>query len=162
MMTFAIIQGPYRYLLARTWANGPRATFVMLNPSTADASEDDPTIRRCIGFAKREGCGGLDVVNLLAFRSTDPQGLRLALDPYGPENPTHVRDAFRRSQGPVIAAWGSHPLARRPVDMAAWVAEIAEEEGKAMLCLGVTRDGSPRHPLYLRADAPLRPWGVQS
>ena len=79
--------GAYRYLLTRRFGPGKKlATFVMLNPSTADAERDDATIRKCVGFARSWGCAGLQVVNLFAFRATDPTDLRMADDPVGPEN----------------------------------------------------------------------------
>ena len=78
--------GAYRYSLTRKWSDAPLLSFVMLNPSTADAKEDDPTIRRCIGFARREGAGGLIVANLYALRSSSPEALWAARDPIGPQN----------------------------------------------------------------------------
>src|SRR5689334_19453129 len=102
--------GRYRYVLTRQVGPGSRrATFVMLNPSTADATNDDPTIRRCIGFAREWGCGRLVVLNLFAFRATDPADLKRAIDPVGPEN----RDWFERTlrpphDGPLVCAWGVH------------------------------------------------------
>jgi hypothetical protein len=137
--------GQYRYQLRRTWSSGPECTFIMLNPSTADASEDDPTIRRCISFAKRERCGSLLVVNLFAFRATKPEDMAKAIDPAGPENPRYLDDALKNETA--IAAWGAH-----------WMAERA---GKSLaqkynlLCLGKTKSGAPRHPLYVKGDAPL-------
>lgn len=131
--------------------------FVMLNPSTADADRDDPTIRRCIGFASREGAAGLSVVNLYAYRATRPGDLWAAPDPVGAENDSVLARVLREAsaQGwPVIAAWGSHA---RP-DRARHLADLASICGARLLALGVTRDGSPRHPLYLRKDAPLAPW----
>ena len=82
----------------------------MLNPSTADAERDDPTIRRCIGFSRAWGFGGAEMVNLFALRSTDPGRLREAADPVGPGNVAHIADAARGATQ-VIAAWGAFPLA---------------------------------------------------
>lgn len=140
--------GLYRYRLDRQWADGPRCCFVMLNPSTADASNDDPTIRRCIGFAKREGCGGLTVVNLFAFRATKPTALLSATDPVGPDVDRHIDAVLRETDGPVIAAWGAWNKGTRAKIVRAMMGDRAK-------CLGHTKDGSPRHPLYLRTDAPL-------
>lgn len=154
--------GRYRYTLGRRWepAEGPgSAVFVMLNPSTADAHQDDPTIRRCIGFAKRIGSGGIHVVNLYAYRATKPADLWRADDPIGPENDEILRAAFAaadRLQQPVIAAWGANAEPRR----VEFVRVIARAAGVRLQALGVTKDGAPRHPLYLRADAPLTPWGA--
>ena len=154
--------GLYRYRLGRTWdATLPPMVWVMLNPSTADAEVDDPTIRRCMGFAKREGCGGIEVLNLFALRATKPVHLfdgSVASDPNGPHNyPTVrsvVRDAYARDW-PVVTAWGAHAGLDRsnvygPLRRALWVPET--------LHLGSTKGGHPRHPLYVRADAELVPW----
>jgi hypothetical protein len=126
----------------------------MLNPSTADAAIDDPTIRRCIGFAKREGCGGLVVVNWFAWRATDPKELYKTTAPIGPENRWHIKQAAELCRGPLIAAWGANHLVK-PLLM-----EIPElTGGRQLMCLGKTKDGAPRHPLYLPTDAPLVPYG---
>ena len=87
--------GLYRYSLTRVWDDVlPMCIFVMLNPSTADADIDDPTIRRCINFAKREGCGSLMVVNLFAYRATSPADMKAAVDPIGSGNPTTLEETF--------------------------------------------------------------------
>lgn len=146
----------YRYTLDRIWdASLPTALFIMLNPSTADASVDDPTIRRCIGFAKRMGCGSLTVVNLFALRSTDPDALAKHPDPVGPDNDMHIALALGKRLGCVIAAWGAHPSART---RAPAVAGLLAAHGWQVDCLGTTNAGAPRHPLYVRGDAPLIPW----
>lgn len=148
--------GTYRYTLDRVWdASLLTALFIMLNPSTADASEDDPTIRRCRSFATREGCGGLTVVNLFALRSTDPAALTSHPDPVGPQNDVHIALALDRQPAVVIAAWGAHPFAK---PRAAQVAGLLTAHGGQPQCLGVTKNGDPRHPLYVRGDAPLAPW----
>ena len=85
--------GKYRYRLTRKWGYGRPCGFIMLNPSTADALHDDPTIRRCVGFAKAWGCGALIVVNLFAVRATSPREMMRADDPVGPENKEHVQRA---------------------------------------------------------------------
>jgi hypothetical protein len=141
----------YRYRLTRRWGSGPNARFIMLNPSTADENVDDPTIRRCIAFAKREGCGGLVVVNLFAFRATDPRELAGAINPCGPDADRHLMDAIQDADGPLIAAWGSNAFAKqRAADVTAMI-------GAHCVCLGKTKDGHPRHPLYVKGDAPLVP-----
>jgi hypothetical protein len=149
--------GLYRYTLRREWASGPTMTFIMLNPSTADADIDDPTIRRCIGFANREGCGTLHVVNLFGFRSTKPNGLLNAVDPKGPENTRYVKDAVDRSTF-TVAAWGNWWLACRHRPPRFNVEGYAGRTGKHLLCLGTTASGQPRHPLYVKGDAPLVQW----
>ena len=127
-------------------------TWIMLNPSTADAFADDPTIRRCASFARREGCGGIKVVNLFALRATDPRELRRHPDPVGACN-DRVIDAHAR--GLVVVAWGAGgALGGRDAD----AARILEAAGVTPVCLGVTAGGQPRHPLYVRGDTPLVPW----
>lgn len=148
--------GLYRYALLRRWADdGPVATFVMLNPSTADAKVDDPTIRRCIGFAKAWGMSALHVVNLYAWRATDPKALRIAPDPVGPENNRHLTSHAQeaaRFGWPLVAAWGVNAAPIR-------VWEVLALPGmSALSALGVTREGHPRHPLYLPTNATLAPW----
>ena len=91
--------GTWRYELPREWGNGNRLVVVMLNPSTADAEKDDPTIRRVIGFAKSHGFGNLLVLNIFALRSTDPDGLRVAQDPVGPDNDAHIHEALLDPSG---------------------------------------------------------------
>lgn len=143
----------YRYLLTRTWDEAlPVLVFCMLNPSTADASADDPTIRRCIGFAKREGCGGIAVVNLFAWRATDPGSLPVMdTEKAGPENEGYVLEAVRGRK--VVAAWGAHFSAHATVvgNFLGKIRGIAE----GVYCLGTTKSGAPRHPLYVRADQSL-------
>jgi len=143
----------YRYSLAREWAAGTRCLFVMLNPSTADAFADDPTIRRCIGFARAWGHGALEVVNLFALRSTDPAALRTAADPVGPNNDAILLEAARRADL-VVAAWGKDPMARA---RAARVTALVTRH-HAMHCLVKNADGSPKHPLYVAADTALVPF----
>jgi hypothetical protein len=136
--------GRYRYSLLRRWALGPLATFIMLNPSTADADQDDPTIRRCIGFARRWDCGGLFVMNLYALRSTDPRGLWLVDDPIGPQNDDMLANVVELAQARralVIAAWGANAPQER-------VDQVLELPGMDHLqALGVTQTGAPKHPL---------------
>ena len=153
--------GQYRYTLTRTIAQaGDRGClFVMLNPSTADASLDDPTIRRCIGFATREGCARLTVVNLFAYRATDPRDLldayRGGIDIEGPENRRHLNEqiaAHGSGRGIIIAAWGAHPVAGRAPTIQRWLRDVGA------LCLGITAGGHPRHPLYVPSYQPLMRW----
>ena len=127
----------------------------MLNPSTADESTDDPTIRRCIGFARVWGYGGLEVVNLFALRTTDPRELRLSRDPIGGLNDAYLVDAMTRSAATVIA-WGAHGVFR---SRAAAALGLLSPRAR-LLALGWTNSGEPRHPLYLRRD--VRPIVVGS
>jgi hypothetical protein len=139
----------YRFDLVRQWGAGPTVCFVMLNPSTADEREDDPTIRRCLAFARRESAGRLVVVNLFAWRATDPAALRSAVDPVGTETDRIIADHAVHADL-VVCAWGVHgALLGRGADV------MARLEGLRLRCLGRTKDGHPKHPLYLRSDAAL-------
>lgn len=144
----------YRYRLTRHWDRRRVALpFVMLNPSTADASIDDPTIRRCMTFARREGAGGIIVVNLFAFRATKPDALKIVPDPIGRENAAHLQeiaDVSRQTKGAVVCAWGTGGG-----DRAAAVVTMLEDRGAHLYCLGVTKEGHPKHPLYLPSGTPL-------
>lgn len=145
----------YRYLLTRIWdPTVPPAVFVMLNPSTADALEDDPTIRRLAGpngFARRMGAGGLVVVNLFALCSTNPRVLRNHPDPVGPLNDAFIRRATDRARV-VVAAWGASGVQH---NRGAHVTATLRRRGHVLHCLGTTSTREPRHPLYLPGDAPL-------
>lgn len=141
--------GRYRYALGRHLGmlGGGRLVFVMLNPSTADAEHDDPTLRRCIGFAKAWGYGELVVCNLFALRATDPAGLRTAEDPIGPDNDVAIAHWTQRAQR-VVCAWGTlGALQGRDATVLA-----ALRATRPVYALGFTRDGHPRHPLYVKAD----------
>jgi len=141
----------YRYRLDRRWGQGPSIAWVMLNPSTADAHDDDPTIRRCLGFARRWGFEAMTVVNLFAWCSSEPQALRAVADPVGPRASRVLGDAVRGAEA-VVAAWGNLSPAFRP--RAAQVASMLPPEA---LTLGLTRLGQPLHPLYVPASTePLR------
>lgn len=151
--------GRYRYLLTRNWANEHhgRVCFIMLNPSTADAKKDDPTIRSCLRLAKPRA-GSLRVVNMFAFRATDQKQLLLARDPIGPENDRYIREAVAKSTF-VIPAWGREKLNYR--SRAAAVRRLLEEIGKPVLCFGETKAGCPKHPLYLPSRTQLKDYSVR-
>lgn len=139
----------YRYELWRKWGSlsSTYAMFVGLNPSTADETTDDPTIRRCIAYAKAWGYGGLCMTNLFAFRATDPKVMMAADDPVGPDNDEHLHSAAS-SAGVVVAAWGVHGTfggRHRTV----------RDRLQNLHYLRLTKDGHPGHPLYLPAN--LRP-----
>lgn len=155
----------YRYRLTRVWdRTRPRMVFIMLNPSTADAIDDDPTIIRCVNRARREGCGSIDVVNLFALRSTDPKALRTHPDPVGPENDYHLLSVLTMAPLTttprfVVVAWGANRFARpRAAQVQALLAGPLAEVRLRLTCLAVNKDGSPKHPLYVRADAALTPY----
>ena len=143
----------YRYNLWRSIPGGTKGTvlFIMLNPSTADAMANDPTIRRCMGFAERFGHCRLEVVNLYAYRSTDPANLATCDDPVGPENFAYIEMAAAQAEL-VIAAWGVNALSVPHVNH---VTTLVRNH-KDVMCLGKTKAGHPRHPLYLPSDAPLQ------
>lgn len=145
--------GQYRYLLARDGdllaTRGP-AVFVLLNPSTADARQDDPTIRRCRSFARVWGCAGIRVLNLYALRSTDPRALWKHADPIGPHNDSWLAQTARTANE-IVCAWGVNaPVARVEVVVGMLVAH-----GARLKCLGTTKGGAPRHPLYVPASQEL-------
>lgn len=151
------VTGRYRYRLWRKTSDSPtdnRVLFVMLNPSTADALVDDPTVRRCVGFAQREGADRLDVVNLFGLRSPKPHLLRLADDPVGPDNDRHIAEAAADADL-VVLAYGS-------LKYDSWLARaddvlgvLSDRHGGILWTLGSTANGCPRHPLYVAADQPL-------
>ena len=145
--------GRYRYRLSRHWLGGSgRVCFIMLNPSTADATKDDPTIRRCIGFARDWGYSGLDVVNKWAFRTPSPLALARELHAQssnimvrGPENDDHIHTVASASDL-IVVAWGA---CQYPLNRAAAIRKIIGPLGKPVKCFGLTDKGQPRHPLYL-------------
>lgn len=146
-------EGIYRTFLSRDISVMSRTClFIMLNPSTATATTNDPTITRCIGFADRENCGTLWVCNLFALRSTDPAELYAHPAPEGdPENLAEI--AVRATQADlVVCAWGRHGKLR---NRSSKVRTTLMLNGIKPWCLKKSGDGVPHHPLYLRADAPL-------
>lgn len=148
--------GAYRYWLGRLWDDTkPIMIFVMLNPSTADAEHDDPTIRRCISFAQREGCGSIGVINLYALRTPSPKNLfDFRGDRQGPENYNYWR-AILDTHTPgkkIVCAWGAQTEAGT---MGQGFVKAANIHGVPLYCLGVTSSGAPRHPLYVKGDQPL-------
>lgn len=147
--------GNYRYTLTRELSKEPRiVVFIMLNPSTADATQDDPTIRRCIGFAKALHCGRMIVLNLYAYRATNPRDLAFVADPIGPENDNYLTKIKTLAGKPlVIAAWGANG---KHFERSKQV--MALLDGIKVHCLGLTDEGRPRHPLYLPAKTKLMPY----
>lgn len=138
----------YRYVLTRVWEEGlPSVLFVLYNPSTADAENDDPTLRKCMHLAKQHGFGGVTVVNRFALRATQPEVLRNHRDPIGPDNLRHLNQALS-SHASVVCAWG---LQGGPIPEE-WFRLSAK-----FYHLGLNQDGSPKHPLYRRNDQPLIP-----
>jgi len=140
----------YRYALWRRWGEGDQVLFVMLNPSTADERTDDPTLRRCVAFARSWGYGALAVGNLFGYRTSRPAELHSVADPVGTDNDDWVR-RLASGSALVVAAWGNRGRL--------WGRSVA---GREMVSpchmLGLTRQGEPRHPLYMPAGARPVPW----
>ncbi|RBY89172.1 DUF1643 domain-containing protein [Blastococcus sp. TBT05-19] len=144
----------FRYAFGRWWGEEDLAStvvWVLLNPATGDTEKRRrPTLDRCIGRSRELGATGLLIVNLFAFRHTDPRSIRMAADPVGPAGDDALR-ILTGAGASTVAAWGSHGSWRgRSVQVAPLLLEP--------MCLGTTAGGEPRHPLYVRADAPLVPW----
>ncbi|UTC29641.1 hypothetical protein BAJUN_00110 [Bajunvirus bajun] len=148
--------GQYRYYLTRLWdPTKPILIWIMLNPSTADADLDDPTIRRCMSFARQNDFGGILVLNLFAFRATQPADMKAAADPVGPANDNYLQHAFEYavSHGAtVICGWGAHGTM---FDRDYAVVQLAEVIGLDPVCLGHTNAGCPKHPLYIKDGTPF-------
>ena len=143
----------YRYLLGRrTGESERRLLFVMLNPGTADESQDDPTIRRCIGFAERWHFGAMEVVNLFAFRTPYVEELRAAREPVGPDNDDWISRALVAADR-VILAWGNHgAYMERSRIVTRMVSDVVQPSQ-----LGINKTGEPTHPLYLPATTVPKP-----
>lgn len=143
----------YRYLLSRQWGNDVNnfVNFVLLNPSTADENNDDPTLRSCIRIAQNLGFDGLYITNLFAFRTKSPEILKRSKDPVGPENEKYLKECFQKAKL-VILAWGNHGcFLGRDKEVLKIVDKLIEP-----YCLAVTKLGSPKHPLYVRSS--VRPF----
>lgn len=156
--------GRYRYRLERALGKSERvACFVMLNPSTADAEKDDPTIRKCIGFARRWQCGRLVVVNLFAWRATDPAALKAVRDPVGAENDDHIIAAIEAAVltgGRTVCAWGVHgTLHDRNWQVLVMLRHRFSPQIANLRCLRLTKDGHPEHPLLVPYSVEPRPFG---
>ena len=140
----------WRYSLWRRWAPGDYAMFIGLNPSTADETQDDPTVRRCIRYAQSWGYGALYMTNIFAFRATDPRVMKRFDDPIGPKNDTALI-RLSADAGIVIAAWGTHGEHLGRVD-------AVRRFLHRMHVLKLTKGGHPCHPLYLKADLKPQHW----
>lgn len=155
--------GKFRYSLTRSWTTNIKpsesVTFVMLNPSTADANNDDPTIRRCVNFAKSWGFTTLYVVNLFAFRATDPKILQEASNYHvgDPFNARTQRLIFAQSEQ-VVCAWGANPVVRKWDALVEAVQSRIWDSVLQPMCLELTKEGYPRHPLYVRKDIVFSPY----
>ena len=140
----------YRYALWRTWEQGNgHVLFIGLNPSTADENKDDPTIRRCIGFAKDLGFGGINMLNIFAFRATNPKELMKVKEPIGEKN-NHYLNMYCDSIGLNVACWGVRGTYMNRGQ------EVLDLLGIGCLhCFGFTKNVQPKHPLYLKKDTEL-------
>lgn len=150
----------YRYTLRRTWSNTSASglrlvTWILLNPSTADETQDDPTIRRCKDYSKAWGFDGLIIVNAYALRSTDPKGLWKVEDPNGPENDAAILATCRETNN-VVCGWGANLRNDRRDALAKLLRAID------LWALKVNANGSPAHPLYQRSDLPLQPFHIRT
>lgn len=151
----------YRYALARIWDDhGTMLVVVGLNPSTADHEVTDPTLRKLLHFAKRDGYGGLILVNVFAYRATNPVSLRdetrAGRYPIGEHNQEVIRRALEMPLlARAVAAWGKP----RWTSLApAFAKARTNGSRREWHCFGVTKGGHPRHPLYLKNDTKVRPW----
>lgn len=146
----------YRYQLIRRWGHRETFPICMLNGSTANATDNDPTITRVINFAKLEGCDAIDVRNAHAYAATESKELKLVADPYGPDNIQWL-ERMAEEYDWIVVAWGA--LAKFPDPKhAIRVLEILISHGSDLYCLGTNNDGSPKHPLYLPAHIRVKPY----
>jgi hypothetical protein len=160
--------GTYRYALWRNLQRqlpplvdeqGDTLLFVMLNPSTADGTDDDPTIRRCLGFTRREGFARLAVANLFAIRSTQPERIAVHPDPVGPLNDEWISQLALEAEL-IVVAWGASRYASpERVDQ---VKRILTAAGRPVCCLGLTSGWQPRHPLMVPRDWPLAEFDLEA
>jgi hypothetical protein len=143
----------YRYALWRAWDfQKPTLIVIGLNPSTADEYQDDPTIRRCISFAKREGCGRYVMLNLFGLRATDPKVMKAHREPIGPDNDAAIAAWAAFGNSRIVVAWGVHGTWH---NRAAQVCRVLRSLDVHLECFGRTKDGCPKHPLYLPNAAAL-------
>lgn len=144
----------YRYLLTRTWAPGPRALFIMLNPSTATEVQNDPTVERCERRARALGFGAFRVTNIFAWRATDPRKMRAVADPIGAANDAAIVESLASAQL-VVCAWGNHGL---HLDRGQQVVTLLRQAGATLHHFGLTGQDQPRHPLYVAYNEQPRLW----
>lgn len=159
MLKRAIIDksGKYRYTLERRWGSDPAnfVNFILLNPSTADETKDDPTVRACVEFARRWGFDRLVMTNLFAFRATAPSKMRACSNPNGDLNDRHIKRVAKRA-ALVVVAWGNHGIhCGRNKEVMNILANI-----KQPYCLSVTKAGQPKHPLYVKRSTKVKPYEI--
>lgn len=153
----------YRYQLTRIWDDaGPKALFIMLNPSTATEVQNDPTVERCERRSRTLGFGSFRVTNIFAWRDTDPRKMRAAGDPIGPYNDDAIRNSATQwisgQQDRIICAWGTHGA---HLNRGAVVTDLLRGTGKSLHTLGLTKEGHPKHPLYISYAEQPQPWALQ-
>lgn len=147
----------YRYALTRTWdPAGKRVLFVMLNPSKATEVQNDPTVERCERRARALGFGAFQVTNIFAWRETDPHKMRKVTAPVGPDNDAILREGSAWADQ-IIAAWGTHGA---HLNRGSAVARLLQRTGKPLTTLGLTKQGHPKHPLYISYSQQPVPWAV--
>lgn len=152
----------YRYRLWRRWNDGRAVlVFIMLNPSTADGTQDDPTIRKCVGFADRAGYGGIEILNLFAYRATKPADLKLTGWQIGPENDEHIR-AVLDTYSSVVCAWGANATSRQGWERVHQVMDIVTQYTDQPKALKLAANGVPWHPLMLGYDTEWVPYQLRS
>lgn len=155
--------GTCRFTLGRTWLEGaPQVLFIMLNPSTADHQEDDATIRKCRFFAKNWGYGGMQICNLFPFRATDPKALLAAEDPTGGndvyDSVNHrLIDQVARECSITVFAWGNTPIVKKLLKKFPDYRPLPFVMERAH-CIELSKDGAPKHPLYLKGNSELKPY----
>lgn len=142
----------YRYVLTRQWDETlPVLVYVLLNPSTADETTNDPTISRCIDIARYNGYGAIKVMNLFAYRATEPCDLKKGCDPVGPDNDRYLRNEINGL--PVVVAWGNHGTF---LDRSLQVRALLSDQ--KLLCVAKNASGEPKHPLYVKTKTPFIPF----
>lgn len=145
----------HRFALWRIWnRRKPFVCFIGLNPSTADETENDPTVSRCVRFAEEFGGGGLVMLNAFSYRATDPEEMKAQAVPNLHENIDWI-SAFAGLSRFAVAAWGTHGTFANQSD---FIAYRMRKDLRTLHCLGANKDGTPKHPLYLRADTKLKIW----
>ncbi|HHB94299.1 MAG TPA: DUF1643 domain-containing protein [Campylobacterales bacterium] len=141
----------YRYILSRIWdETKPMIMIIGLNPSIADEREDDPTIRRCISFSKSWGYGGVYMLNLFAFRATQPSNMFEAMNPIGSENDNFI-EIYSKKVDKIVCAWGNHGVYKNR-------SHYIRENFNNLFYLKMNQSGEPSHPLYLKSDLVLQKW----
>lgn len=148
--------GRYRYSLWRKWGEGRTLAFIMLNPSTADADKNDPTVERCERRARAGGFGGVHVANLMAYRATDPKELSPLTreERFGEDNAMALVKVLDMANAMIVVAWGAHGH----LGPVAWLSAVASHKRVKLWCLGTTAAGLPRHPLYVAYEQPFVEW----